>query len=299
MSGTPSAYCPTCFVAFDGDPERCPNLACRRARPRLGWLRMLSPGDILDRNYQVIALVAVGGAGVTYRARELDAQGRPKLPDLAIKVLHSRRSSGAFLQRLANEARILQGLQHDHIVECLGFSQRSGAPPYLVTRFERGGTLQDWVQRHGRLPPWTVAGVLRQVFEGLSAAHAKGVVHRDLKPANLLLAHSVAPSQIPHVRIADFGIAKVTGKLNEGLTRVGAFIGTPRYAAPEQFVGAPATSATDVFAAGALAVELLTGSPWLDEPDAVDLEEWHEAVQPSRSADLTGEAHERLCCLQC
>jgi serine/threonine-protein kinase len=205
---------------------------------------MLAHGDILDRNYEVMELVAVGGAGVTYRARELGPDGAPTGTDLAIKVLHSRRASGAFLQRLANEARILQGLRHDHIVECLGFSQRKGAPPYLVTRFERGGTLEAWALRHGQLPPWTVAGVLRQIFEGLAAAHRKGVVHRDLKPANLLLAHETPPNEIPHVRIADFGIAKVTGKLNEGLTRAGAFIGTPRYAAPEQFSGAPATSAT-------------------------------------------------------
>ena len=278
MSSAVRSYCPNCLHAFEGIPERCQNLACRRIRPRSGWLRLLVEGDILDRNFVIQGLIAVGGAGVTYRAQELDTHGEPLLPVLAIKVLHSRRARGAFLQRLANEARILQHLRHDHIVECLGFSQRKGAAPYLVTRFERGGTLEEWAQQHGPLPGWTVAGVLRQILEGLTAAHQRGVVHRDLKPANLLLAQATPPSQIPHVRIADFGIAKITGKLNEGLTRAGAFIGTPRYAAPEQFAGAPATAATDVFACGVLAYELLTASPLMEEPEGGDLEDWQAAM---------------------
>jgi len=246
----------------------------------------LSVGETIDRYYEVQEILAVGGAGVTYRARELDADDVPQPPDLAIKVLHITRSSGAFLQRLANEAQILQGLQHDHIVECLGFVQRRGTAPYLVTRFERGGTLQDFVEEHGPLPPWTVAGILRQVFEALNMAHQRGVVHRDLKPANVLLRETTARTEIPHVRVADFGIAKVSGGPGAGLTRAGYFIGTPQYAAPEQFLGQPATPEADVFAAAALGMYLLTGAPHFEPPDDGDMSSYHQAVLDSVPPEL-------------
>jgi len=279
-------YCPTCLSSFAEDLPRCSNLACRRRRPTAGWARLLAAGNTIDRYYEVQEVLAVGGAGVTYRARELDADDIPQLPDLAIKVLHFTRSSGAFLQRLANEAQILQGLQHDHIVECLGFVQRRGTAPYLVTRFERGGTLQDLVEEHGPLPPWTVAGILRQVFEALAMAHQRGVVHRDLKPANVLLREKTARTEIPHVRVADFGIAKVSGGPGAGLTRAGYFIGTPQYAAPEQFLGQPATPEADVFAAAALGMYLLTGEPHFEPPDDGDMSSYHQAVLDSVPPEL-------------
>ena len=220
----------------------------------------------------------MGGAGVTYRCRELDPDGLPQPPDLAVKVLHMSRSAGAFLQRLANEAQILQGLNNDHIVECLGFVQRRGHSPYLVTRFEGGGTLQDLVEEVGPLPPWTVAGICRQVLEGLAMAHRQGVIHRDLKPANVLLRARVSKTEIPQVRVADFGIAKVSGGPGAGLTRAGFFIGTPQYAAPEQFIGQPATTETDVFALGAVAMYLLTGEPHFEPPAEADMAGYHQAV---------------------
>lgn len=271
-------YCPTCLTSFAGDLPRCSNLACRRTRPRAGWLALYGPGQTLDRHYRVMEVLAVGGAGVTYRCRELDADGLPQPPDLAVKVLHMSRSAGAFLQRLANEAQILQGLNNDHIVECLGFVQRRGHSPYLVTRFEGGGTLQDLVEELGPLPPWTVAGICRQVLEGLAMAHRQGVIHRDLKPANVLLRARVDKTEIPQIRVADFGIAKVSGGPGAGLTRAGFFIGTPQYAAPEQFIGQPATTETDVFSLGAVAMYLLTGEPHFEPPADADMAGYHQAV---------------------
>jgi eukaryotic-like serine/threonine-protein kinase len=273
-----SAYCPACFTTFEGDPEACSNMMCGRARPRVGWSHLLVAGDYLDRHYLIDGMLAVGGAGVTYRAREVDSAGQPAPPDLAIKVLHTRRATGAFLQRLSSEAQILQGLRNDHIVECLGFVQRHGQAPYLVTRFEAGGTLEELVMERGPLAPWTVAGVMRQIMEALAAAHRKGVVHRDLKPANILLRKKTARVRIPHVRVADFGIAKVGGGLTDGLTRMGAFIGTPHFAAPEQFLGRATGSATDVFAAGALAFWLLTGRVYFQDPDSGALEDYPDAI---------------------
>jgi serine/threonine-protein kinase len=183
---------------------------------------------------QITRALAVGGSGLCYLAREIDDHGEPQPPDLAIKVLYAERYSGPFLRRLATEAQILQDLNHENIVECRGFVHRSGHAPYLITLYERGGSLADYVDARGPLPPVIAAGVLRQILLALSEAHQRGVVHRDLKPQNVLLREQVEDHETPRVRVVDFGIAKVAGS-NAGLTTVGSFVGTPEYAAPEQF----------------------------------------------------------------
>jgi hypothetical protein len=197
---------------------------------------------------------------------------------LAIKVLYTRRDSGPFLRRLATEAQILQELDHDHIVKCRGFVQRTGQAPYLVTRFEHGGALADHIERVGPLSPKIACGVLRQVMLALDVAHQRGVVHRDLKPENVLLAATCAAHELPHVRVADFGIAKVAGGVGGSMTRVGSFIGTPEFAAPEQFRGEAPSPATDVFAAGGLLIYLLTARLPFTFSHRLDLESSYQEL---------------------
>jgi serine/threonine protein kinase len=259
-----TCYCPTCLNTFTGTPQRCPNLGCGRERPGQGWGRILEPGDLIDRHYRVDRVLALGGAGLTYLCRAVDGAGRPVPPDLAVKVLFAERATGAYLRRLANEAQILQDLDHDHIVRCRGFVQRTGQAPYLVTQFEGGGTLQQHVRQVGPLPLPVAAGVMVQVLQALAIAHSAGVVHRDLKPANVLLHAPCERPTTPWVRVADFGIAKVNAPIGAGLTQAGAFVGTPEYAAPEQYEGLPPQPATDIFASGGLLFFLLTGHPPVD-----------------------------------
>ncbi len=254
-------YCARCLTTFGEDGDVCPNLACGTGRPKDGWAGLLGAGDLLDRRYRILRPLAVGGAGLTYLAREVDADGNAIEPDLAIKVLYTSRAEGSFLRRLSNEAQILQELDHDNIVTCRGFVQRAGMEPYLVTLFENGGNLQTHIERVGSLTPRIAAGVLRQILLALDVAHQRGVVHRDLKPDNVLLREQTTGDMIPHIRLTDFGIAKISGGLSSQLTQHGSFVGTPEYAAPEQFQGHGATAATDVFAAGGLLLFLLTGKP--------------------------------------
>lgn len=266
-------YCARCLTTFQEDTSQCPNLSCKSDRPDDGWGVVLANGQLLDRHYRIEKALAVGGAGITYLAQEVDAEGKPHPPDLAIKLLYRARATGQFLSRLANEARILQELDHPHIVRCLGFVHRAGQEPYLVTFFERGGSLADHVSAHGPLRPEVAGQILKQILKALDVAHQREVVHRDLKPDNVLLEHKVGPDEIPHVRVADFGIAKVTGGVSSKLTRVGAFLGTPEYAAPEQFEGSTPSSATDVFAAGALFYFLLVGRPPFEFSQRHDIEQ--------------------------
>jgi serine/threonine protein kinase len=256
-------YCGRCLTTFQADPEVCPNLPCRSNRPKDGWGVIFEAGEIIDRHYRVRRRLATGGAGVTYLAAEVHPETEEEACDLAVKVLWATRDHGSYLRRLSQEAQILQELDHPHIVEYRGFVHRTGHAPYLVTRFEHGGSLYDHVRRRKRLPLRETASIGRQVLEALGRAHQAGVIHRDLKPENVLLRDIPAPGSHPHIFVADFGIAKVQGLFSDGLTRVGAFVGTPQYAAPEQFDGLPPEPATDVFATGAMLYFCLQGQPML------------------------------------
>lgn len=295
MATDSSRYCPRCLNTFEGNPDKCSNLACGRVRPPDGWGALFHPGDVLDRHYLIERALAVGGAGLTYLARELDSGGAPMGPKLAIKVLYQQRDSGGFLRRLANEAQILQELAHENIVECRGFVHRTGRAPYLVTLFEHGGNLGSHLETHGALSPQVAAGILRQVLLALDTAHQRAIVHRDLKPENVLLRQRVVRQAIPRVRVADFGIAKVDA-IGDRLTRQGAFLGTPEFAAPEQFSAQTLTPATDVFAAGALLYALITDEAVVAYSDRLDAGEClHEllAAVPPAVPESVGEEPER------
>ncbi len=291
MSARTTRYCAACLTTFFEDPTACTNLSCGEARPAQGWGVLLGPGDLLDRHYTVERVLAVGGAGLTYLAREVDGAGQPQGPKVAIKVLYTARDTGPFLRRLANEAQILQELSHDHIVECHGFVQRAGQEPYLVTLFEEGGSLRQHIERLGPLPAKVAAGILRQVLLALDVAHQRAVVHRDLKPDNVLLRQRVDVDEVPHVRVADFGIAKVHGGLTDRLTKLGSFVGTPEYAAPEQFEGLQPTPAADLFAAGGLLWFLLTASPPVTFSSRHDLGTCYEELLDQVPPTLDGASH--------
>ena len=227
---------------------------------------MHDPGDLIDRNYRVNRRLAMGGAGVTYLVRAVGEDEEEHGPQIALKLLFDRRDGGAYLRRLSTEAQILQELHHPNIVEYLGFVHRTGRSPYLLTRFEEGGSLLDHMKRVGTMGVRETAAVGRQVCMALEKGHAQGITHRDLKPENLLLRQVTSKGQVPEVRVADFGIAKVTGSIGAGLTRMGAFVGTPQYASPEQFIGEPASDKSDVYSLGAVMVFMMTARPMV--PDA-------------------------------
>jgi serine/threonine protein kinase len=294
-------YCARCLTTFAEQAATCPNLTCKGPRPARGWGELLGEGDLLDRHYRIQRPLAVGGAGLTYLAREVDGSGQPAGPQLAIKVLYTQRDAGPFLRRLSNEAQILQELDHEHIVKCHGFVQRTGHAPYLVTIFERGGSLGEHVETKGPLPPRVAAAIIRQILVALDVAHERGVVHRDLKPENVLLHEPTAAADVPLVRVADFGIAKVFGGVGGRLTRLGAFVGTPEYAAPEQFEGMAPTPAADVWAAGAVLFFLLTARPPFNFKHRMDIESSYEELldqSPPRIPRREGDQADEIAFLQ-
>ncbi len=289
-------YCSRCLTTFTIDGDRCPNLTCKTVRPQSGWGEILESGETIDRTYRIRQRLAIGGAGVTYLAREIGNKGDEVGPLLAVKVLYQQRDQGPYLRRLATEAQILQGLNHAQIVECRGFVHRTGHSPYLVTRFEAGGSLLDHIRRVGTLSIPVTANIGRQVCWALEVAHRQHVVHRDLKPENVLLVKQVSADSIPDLKVADFGIAKVAGGVGDRLTRVGAFIGTPQYAAPEQFEGLAPEPAADIYALGAMMYFCLTARPvaeFMGELDPDDLREQLIRHLPVSLAALNAPAHLR------
>lgn len=156
------------------------------------------------------------------------------------------------LLRFVIESRIR--VEHPHLVRTLAFRLVDDRA-WLVTQLARGGSVRQLMQRSGPLPWAWVAEAVDQVLDALVALHATGVVHRDLKPANLLLRDGGAAVH-PHLLVGDFGIATWR---TVSMTGIGAAIGTPGYLAPEYLDGQQPSPATDLFAVGVLAAELLAG----------------------------------------
>jgi len=202
--------------------------------------------------YVVTGLLGEGGVGYVYRA--VDASGR----EVALKVVKPELADDmTFRRRFSREARIAQGIEHDHVVAVLATGEHDGTP-YMVQRLIGGGTLDQRIKRDGRLDVATTVRVCRHVASGLDAMHAAGIVHRDVKPANILLDAESAESGVT-AYIADFGLVKETnGTL---LTAAGQALGTIDYISPEQIRGEPVTPATDVYALGCVAYACVTGAP--------------------------------------
>jgi eukaryotic-like serine/threonine-protein kinase len=215
----------------------------------------LEPGDRVGP-LQVLGLIAAGGMGEVYRARDsrLDRE-------VAVKVLPGLYAADtARLRRFEQEARAAGALTHPNLVTVYDVGL-DGGRPYLVTELLDGETLRDRLRR-GPMPASRACEIAAALARGLAAAHAKGIVHRDLKPENVIVTRD------GRVKIVDFGVAKLRGiqeQIGSGPdtprahTESGAIVGTPGYMAPEQVRGVEADGRADVFALGAILFELLTG----------------------------------------
>ena len=281
-------YCSRCLQTFVAPgPDVCPRSSCRSSRPLAGWPGFFRYGDMIGERYRIEEILGAGGAGVTYRCVDM-LNGE----ETALKVLHSDRKRGTLANRLLIEGECLELLEHPHIVPFRALRIVGDGPYYLATLHMEGGSLDRYVRRHGPLSPSGTIELGRQLAMGLDFVHAGGIVHRDLKPANVLL--EVADVDAPAACLADFGIARLYRNprpLLGGLTRTGAFIGTPEYAAPEQIRGEQGIGpAADAFAFGALLHFAASGEPLLKRDNIGDWatfrdRKWEPADRP-RLADL-------------
>lgn len=205
----------------------------------------LDVGDILEGRYRVDSPIAKGGMSTVYRCVDMRL-GRA----VAAKVMHEEfEDDPVFVQRFEREARAMARLQHSNLVGVHDFSA-DGEPIYLIMELIDGGTLRELLAEEGPLPPYAAIGVMRSVLAGLDEVHRTGLVHRDIKPDNVLITSG------SRVKVGDFGLVRVSNaQVNSD-----HIVGTVSYLAPEQVTGEEITPAADVYSAGIVLFELLTGT---------------------------------------
>ena len=203
-------------------------------------------GRLVDGRYRVVGLVARGGMATVYEAvdERLDRH-------IALKVMHPVFAEDPeFVERFISEARSAARLSHPGIVAV--FDQGTdGDVVYLAMEFVQGHTLRQLLRQNGQLGADDALAILDRALDALAAAHRAGIVHRDIKPENILV------SADGRVRVADFGLARAVDG-SSTLTR-GVLLGTVAYVSPEQTLGQVAAPRSDVYAAGVVLFELLTG----------------------------------------
>ncbi len=236
----------------------------------------LLSGRLLDGRYAVTARIAHGGMATVYLAMDtrLDRQ-------VALKVMHAELArDDEFVRRFIGEAKSVARLSHQNVVAV--FDQGSDGPfLYLTMEYVPGRTLKEVLRERGRFAPAAALDIMTGVLDGLAAAHASGIVHRDVKPENVLLTAD------GRLKVADFGLARAQAAA--GHTRAGLLIGTVAYLPPEQVTGEATGPRSDVYSAGVVLFELLTGrQPFNgDTPIAVAYQHVNQDV-PAPSSVVPG-----------
>ncbi|WP_244238692.1 serine/threonine-protein kinase, partial [Corallococcus terminator] len=197
--------------------------------------------------------IGAGGMGVVYRA-EHPLIGK----QAAIKVMRLELVSPPLVQRLLVEARSVNAIRHPGIIDIFGFGSLPDERPYVIMELLQGRPLSDFARASSRMDLESVVWVMDQMLAALGAAHRAGVVHRDLKPANVFVVE--APESPTTIKLVDFGIAKLLESRDTPLTSDGSIIGTPEFMAPEQIRGGSVGPETDLYAAGVMLFQLLTGT---------------------------------------
>jgi serine/threonine-protein kinase len=228
----------------------------------------LREGETFAARYRVETQLGSGGMGVVLKVWDL------QLDELvALKVVRAGLASNpAFIEMLKQEIRLARKITHRYVLRTHDFGECDGIP-YVTMEYLKGITLRSLLDGRGRLPLALVLRIVRQVAEGLEAAHGVGVVHRDIKPANVLF------DVRGDAKIMDFGLAAPVAAVLAG--EAGTLIGSPRYMSPEQIRGERVDARTDLYALGVMLFELCSGLPPFDSPRINELLAMHlEAPVP-------------------
>ncbi|GAA5133362.1 Stk1 family PASTA domain-containing Ser/Thr kinase [Alloalcanivorax gelatiniphagus] len=220
-----------------------------------------APGDplvgrLLDGRYRILSRVARGGMASVYEATDTRLDRT-----VAVKVMHPGLGDDqAFAERFVREARAAARLNHPHVVGVYdqGDDTSDGTDTvFLVMEYVPGHTLRDVIRKESPMPPRRALALLEPVVSALAAAHRAGLIHRDVKPENVLIADEAHGGR---VKVADFGLAKAVSADTQHTATGGVLIGTVSYLAPELVVDGRADARADVYAAGVVLYELLTGA---------------------------------------
>jgi eukaryotic-like serine/threonine-protein kinase len=217
---------------------------------------MIDVGQTIG-NYKITAKLGEGGMGIVFLA-EHPVIGKK----VAMKAIHPELSRNAeVVSRFMIEAKSVNQIGHEHIVDISDFGTTSDGEFYFVMEYLQGQAMAERLKQVTKLPPAQALKIAAQVADALGASHEHGIIHRDLKPENIYLVARGANKDF--VKVLDFGLAKLTGRGDEKVshkTRTGSVMGTPFYMAPEQCEGkASIDHRADIYSLGVILFEMLTG----------------------------------------
>ncbi len=217
-------------------------------------------GRLVDERYRVDERVARGGMATVYRATDTRLDRT-----IALKVMHhSFAEDPDFVARFTREARAAARLSNPHIVKVFDQGQ-DGSTIFLAMEYVPSRTLRDVLNERKQLPVEEALAVIDPVLQALAAAHAESVVHRDVKPENILIADD------GHVYVTDFGLARATNSSSTQHITSGLLLGTVAYLSPEQVKPGVSDERSDVYSAGIVLFEMLTGSPPFTGTEAISV----------------------------
>ena len=245
----------------------------------------LRPGATFAGRYEVKEILGAGGMGVVYRAFDRELQ-----EPVAIKTLKPEVMAGgtAALERFKQEIRLARKIAHRNVVRTYDLGEQNGMY-YLTMEYVDGTSLKQLIVTRGKLPVSVTLTVGKQLARALEVAHAEGIIHRDIKPQNIV----VEPSGF--LKVMDFGIARLANPpKGKGLTEAGTAIGTPDYMSPEQLSGAELDARSDLYAAGVVLFECLTGRVPFEAETTWALVAKHLEEEPPSPRSLNGEVPESL-----
>ncbi len=222
----------------------------------------LMPGQTLSNRYEIKEILGAGGMGVVFRAWDRDLQEA-----VAIKTLKPEVMDAQSIERFKQEIRLARKISHRNVVRNYDLGEFDGML-YITMEYVEGTTLEKLLRQRGKLPVSVALTVAKQLLRALEAAHEMGVIHRDIKPQNIV----VEPTGL--VKVMDFGIARLAESHShdsKGLTAVGSVIGTPQYMSPEQLMATDLDARSDLYAAGAVLFECLTGRVVFEAPSVTAL----------------------------
>ena len=240
-----------------------------------GSTPQLEPGQLLANRYEIKRVLGAGGMGMVYKATDMELG-----ETVAIKTLRPEMMDmdPAALDRFRSEIRLARKISHRNVVRTHDIGE-SGGLYFITMEYVEGSTLKDLIIARGRLPAPAVIAIGKQLCRALEVAHEAGVIHRDIKPQNMVVEADGV------LKVMDFGIARLQSR-SEGHTQAGMVVGTPEYMSPEQLRGDELDARADLYSAGVVLYESLTGKlPHIaDTPGALIGKVLSESPAPPRAS---------------